>query len=165
MRITTNPLWSAILLGSLVGLGCEAKTQPGKVPAPSEQITGHDPDDIPITEADVEMPKSYGDGVERVAGYRDVIRDAIKAGTPTKAHRSLDELDIVLRKLPEIARVNGVPRDQWETVNTAAREIRNHFNKIHAAIDAGEKPNYAQEAEGIDQEIDRLKSVTETIKE
>jgi len=73
----------------------------------------------------------------------------------------LDELDIVLRKLAEIAREHDVPREKWETVNTAARELRNRFNKLHSAIDAGEKPDYAPEAEEIDKGIERLKSVTE----
>lgn len=165
MCTAPKPLLLALLFVSLVGLGCEAKTQPGKVPAANEKIRGHDPDDVPITEADVEMPKGYGEGVERVAGYREVIRDAIEAGTPTKAHRSLDELDIVLRKLAEIAREHGVPRDQWETVNTSARELRNRFNKLHSAIDAGEKPDYAQEAEEINKGIERLRSVKEAVKQ
>ena len=163
MRSNPKPLLLALLLSSLVGFGCEAKTQPEKAPAEIEKGTGHDPHDVPITEADVEMPKSYGEAVDRIAGYRDAIRAAIDAGTPTKAHRSLDELDIILRKLAEIAREHNVPRDQWETVNTSARELRNRFNKLHSAIDAGEKPDYVQEAEEINKGIERLKSVTEAV--
>ena len=160
MRSNRKPLLSALLLGSLVGFGCETKTQSGKAPSEVEKSTGHDPHDVPITDADVEMPKSYGEAVDRIARYRDAIHAAIEAGTPTKAHRSLDELDIVLRKLAEIAREHDVPRDQWETVNTSARELRNRFNKLHSAIDTGEKPDYAQEADEINKGIERLQSVT-----
>ena len=161
MRSSSKLLLSVLLLGLLVGFGCEAKKQPDKPAAEIEKGTGHDPHDVPITEADVQMPTSYGEAVDRIAGYRDTIRAAIEAGTPTKAHRSLDELDIVLRKLAEIAREHDVPRDQWETVNTTARELRNRFNKLHSAIDAGEKPDYAQDADQISKEIDRLKTVKE----
>lgn len=165
MRSNRKPLLPALLLGLLLGFGCEAKTQPDKAPSETVKDTDPDPHDVPITEADVEMPKSYGEAVDRIVGYRDTIRAAIEAGTPTKAHRSLDELDIVLRKLAEIAKEHDVPRDQWETVNTSARELRNRFNELHSSIDAGEKPDYAKEAEEINKRIERLKSVTEAVKQ
>ena len=134
-------------------LGC-GKTEPPKAAA-----TDHD--DVAITEADVKMPANYADALPQIQGYRDTIRQAIEAGTPSKAHRSLDELDIVLNKLPAIAKASGIPKEQWETVNATAQELRNSFNQLHSAIDANREPDYKAVAEPIDQAIARLEQVTQ----
>jgi hypothetical protein len=133
-------------------LGC------GKTEMPK---TAPDPHDVPITEADVKLPASYADAVPRIKEYRDAIRSAIEAGTPGKAHRSLDELDIVLNKLPSIAKDSGVPKEQWETINTTARELRDSFNQLHAAIDEKREPDYKAVAEPIDQAIAKLEQVAQ----
>jgi hypothetical protein len=118
-----------------------------------------DPHDVPITEADVRMPANYAEAVSRIKSYRDAIRDAADSETPSVAHLSLDELDIVLRKLPEIARNSGVPLENLKTVNLSARELREWFNKVHAAIDEKRKPDFPAVADKIQQAIDRLGSV------
>ena len=133
-------------------LGCR-KTEAPKAAA--------NPDDVAITEADVKMPASYADALPQIQSYRDTIRTAIEAGTPGKAHRSLDELDIVLDKLPSIAKDSGVPIEQWETINTAARDLRNLFNQVHSAIDEMREPDYKAVAEPIDQAIAKLEQVTQ----
>jgi len=117
------------------------------------------PHDVPITEADVEMPADYSAALARIEGYRDTIRTEASGDVPERAHRPLDELDIVLAKLTEIARDSGVPKESWEEVNTASRELRDLFNTIHADIDAGAKPDYDAVAEGIDKTIARLGAV------
>ncbi len=146
-----------ICLLSLVAitLGC------GKMEVPSAAAPTTDHDDVAITEADVKMPPTYADALPQLKGYRDTIRTAIEAGTPGKAHRSLDELDIVLNKLPSIAKDSGVPKEQWETINTTARELRDLFNQLHSAIDAKLKPDYQAVAEPIDQAIAKLEQVTQ----
>src|SRR5438128_1222343 len=140
------------LLGVLLLLGCR-----GAESGPSADVTTsapeHDPDDVPITEADVKMPASYAEAIPRLKIYREVIRSSVEAGTPHKAHRPLDELDIVLNKLAPIARDSGIPKDYWETVNVTARELRHLFDKIHSAIDDGRTPDYAAIATDIDQAI------------
>ena len=155
-----RPVVSVVALAGLLPLwGC------GEASKPKEQAQAaapaHDPDDVPITEADVEMPANYAEAIGRIESYRDSIRDAIDAGTPTKAHRPLDELDIVLNKLPEIARNSDVPKEQWETINTSARELRNLFNQVHSAIDEGREPDYNAIAEPVGQAIEKLELVAQ----
>lgn len=136
---------------ALVLVGCSKTEAPKAPPA--------DSDDIAITEADVKLPASYAEAIPQIKGYRDVIRAAIEAGTPSKAHRSLDELDIVLNKLPSIAKDSGIPKDEWETINLAAQELRNSFNELHTAIDAKREPDYKAVAEPIEQAIAKLEQV------
>jgi hypothetical protein len=143
-----RPTW---LLALVLMLGC-GKTDAPKAPA-------HDPDDVPITEADIKMPAGYAEAVPQIKSYRDTIRGAIEANTPSKAHRSLDELDIVLNKLPSIAKDSGIPKEQWETINMASQELRNSFNQLHSAIDEKREPNYKAVAESIAQAIAKLEQV------
>ncbi|MBX9789055.1 MAG: hypothetical protein K2Y37_09090 [Pirellulales bacterium] len=140
---------------ALVGCGGQAGTPQAGT---SADATIPDPHDVPITEADVQMPTNFADAIPRIWAYRDTIRAEAQGTTPGKAHRALDELDIVLGKLPAIARDSGVPKEHWEAINTTARELRDLFNQVHAAIDDGRTPDYAAVAEPIEQAIDRLAS-------
>jgi hypothetical protein len=154
------------LLGLMFSIGCGSQDEP----APnSDSKTGttapaHDPDDVPLTESQKDSlrqgVKNYADALARVKSYRDTIRDAVAAGDPTKAHRPLDELDVVLEHLPAVARDNNVPRTEWETVNTSAQQLRDSFNKVHAQIDGGEKPDYQAVSGDIDGAIGRLEAVS-----
>lgn len=132
--------------------------RPGSSAADSAKAP-HDPNDVPITEADVKKPSDFSDAVARIKSYRGTIRDEIAAGRPNKAHRSLDELDIVLNWLPGIARDSGIPKAKWEELNTTAQEIRDLFNKVHSNIDAKKDPDYASVSAEIDKAIGRLDSV------
>ena len=134
-------------------IGC-AKT---KVEPVAEPV---DPDDVPITLADVEMPTTYRDAVERVRSYRDLIRDALAANTPGKAHRPLDESEFVLDAMPYLARKDCVPKRHWETVVLAAEDISELFNQVHSAIDEHREPDFAAVADAIEAAIERLGSVT-----
>lgn len=142
----------AILLLTLL-LGCGKSVPPG----PAAPVAD---DDVAITESDVKLPATYAEALPQIKGYRDTIRTAIDGGTPGKAHRSLDELDIVLGKLPSIAKDSGVPNEQWETINTSAQDLRNLFNQVHSAIDEKREPDYKAVAEPIDQAIVKLEQVT-----
>src|SRR5260221_11921187 len=77
------------------------------------------------------MPAGYAEALPQIKSYRDTIRSAIEAGTPSKTHRSLGELDIVLNKLPAIAKASSVPKEQGEGVKTTGQELRNFFNPVH----------------------------------
>ena len=145
-----------LLLLVAVAVGC-GQTESPVTPTPS--AAEPDPHDVPITEADVNIPATYADAIPRIKEYRDTIRTEIEAGTPSHAHRALDELDIVLDKLPGIAKESGIPAEQWETINTSARELRNSFNQLHAAIDEKREPDYPAVAEPIDQAISKLEQV------
>jgi hypothetical protein len=161
--LTLNSVLAALLTISVAG--CQEAAPPAKPSGTASPTDGpatpaHDPDDVVITEKDVERPADYNAAVRRIQGYRDQIRDEIAAGRPGKAHRALDELDIVLNWLPEIAQSSRVPRDKWEAVNTAAQAVRELFNKVHANIDTGQYPDYKSHAAAIDSEIEKLAAVT-----
>ena len=64
-----------------------------------------------------------------------------------------------MNKLPSIAKDSGIPNEKWETINTAAQELRNAFNELHSAIDAKREPDYKAVAEPIDQAIAKLEQV------
>jgi hypothetical protein len=143
---------------ALILAGCGGpEAEPDAAP-PGTAPANADPDDVPITETDVQRPANYGEAISRVEGYRDTIRDEIAAGRPTKAHRALDELDIVLNWLPAIARDSGVPKDRWEAVNTTAQQVRDLFNQVHSRIDAGQDPDYAVIADGVEKSIAGLRA-------
>jgi hypothetical protein len=143
------------LIALLFVLGC-GKTEAPQAPPAAPTA---DPHDVPITEADVKLPATYADALPQIKEYRDTIRKEIEAGTPAHAHRALDELDIVLNKLPAIAKDSGVPQEQWEAVNTAAQDLRNLFNQLHAAIDEKREPDYPAVAKPIDEAIEKLEGV------
>src|SRR5580698_2698223 len=121
----------ALLLLVAVGAGCG-----WTAPRPAEdhaQEHEHDADDVPITEADVEMPADFSAAVKRLRDYVTDIKAAINAGTNSMAHRPLDEADIVIGKIMNIARGSNVPRADWEEANLARRSLRENLDKVHAA--------------------------------
>jgi hypothetical protein len=140
--------------------------QPPAAPSATSTATAPavapDADDVLITEADVSRPKDYADAVARLGGYRDTIRDEIAAGRPTKAHRALDELEIVLNWLPGIARDSDVPKEQWEALNTTAQKIRGLFNQVHSRIDEKQEPDYGSVAKDIDDALSALQAIQAT---
>ncbi|HUG90733.1 MAG TPA: hypothetical protein VML55_07870 [Planctomycetaceae bacterium] len=153
--------------------GCGGDEQPSKDGAPGTAQTGgaasgtpgagHDPHDVPLTEQEIEelqqQTAGYGDAVKHIQQFRDTIRQETTEGAPAKAHRALDKLDLVLERLPEIARDSGVPRDRWEEVNTTAQDLRELFNQVHANIDSGKAPDYASVGERIDRGVDALAAI------
>ena len=118
----------------------------------------HDPDDVPITEKDVRKPADYADAIARIKTYRDQIRDEIDAGRPTKAHRPLDELDIVLGWLEGIAREGNVSQQKCKEVHSAAQKMRKLFDKVHANIDAKRDPDFASIANEVAAAIKKLEA-------
>lgn len=144
-----------IALGSIAGCQPVASSATNGT-APVEHL---DPDDVPITEADVKMPTNYAAAVGRVTEFRDAIRGAIASGHHSRAHRPLDEADIVLRRLPEIARDSGVPRRYWEQIVIAAEDLNELWGEIHSAIDAHQTPDYSSLQVAIDDALMRLAHV------
>jgi len=163
-------LLTCALFGAVL-TGCEAKTPPpaatpatGGAAADPDAGAGtgapaHDPHDVPITADDVERPKDYADAIVRIKSYRDKIETETTTGTPSLAHRSLDELDYVLQWLPEIAQENDIPKEKWEEINTTSRALRDSFNEVHSNIDAGKEPDYAAVDDEIDSAIAKLDAV------
>jgi uncharacterized protein YqeY len=122
-----------------------------------------DPHDVPMTAEEVQQLKAsikdYQDALKRIRSYRDKIRSETTTGDPRLAHRSLDELDLVLDWLPEIAEKSGVPRTNREDVTKAAQQLQDLFGKIHKKIDAHQKPDYAAVANDIEAAIKKLESL------
>jgi hypothetical protein len=156
-------LLSAFCVSFVVGCGSNSSPAPNDTVQTEMDAAAPDPHDIPLTDEQKEALRqglqNYPDAVAKINSYRDAIRDAVSAGTPTQAHRPLDELDVVLEHMPEVARSSNIPKTQWETVNTSAQALRDSFNKLHAQIDAGEQSSYEAVAADIDAAISRLESV------
>src|SRR5207244_437300 len=132
---------------------------PSAESSPTGTAARHDPDNVPITEADVDIPLDYASAIDRLAAYRMQIFAAIAAGAPHAAHRPLDEMDIVIGKLMLIARNSQVPKRDWEEVNLARRALRAQFDLIHAAIDNDQTPNLPAPGTEIDAALARLRAV------
>jgi hypothetical protein len=158
-------------LSLVVGCGKNEPAKPtaGTAVAPSEGgvvhdhgdgsgAHAHDPHDVAITEADVKKPADFKDAVARIKTYRDAIQRDTATDTPGLAHRSLDELDIVLKWLPGIARDSNVPKSQWETINTTSQELRGFFEKVHKNIDDKKNPDFPSVAKAVDEGIGRLEA-------
>lgn len=150
----------------LLPMGCDSKPTPpavapgGGAAAPAAGgAAAVDPHDVPITADDVERPKDYADAIVRIKSYRDKIKTETTTGTPSLAHRSLDELDYVLQWLPEIAQESDIPKEKWEEINTTSRALRDSFNKVHSNIDGGTAPDYAAVDEEIEAAIEKLDAV------
>jgi hypothetical protein len=107
------------------------------------------------------MPGSFAEAVERIAGCYNAIGKAIDAGHAHDAHRPLDEADIILNRLPEIARDSGVPKRHWEKVVVAGEEIRDLLNEIHGALDDGRPAEFQSVAPRIAAALDSLEEVFE----
>jgi hypothetical protein len=153
-RIRHMTICSLTVVGVfIVAAGCTHVEQ-------SPTAKASDPDDVPITEADIDMPANYADAVTRIGQCRDQIRDAIAEGSYGKAHRPLDELEIVLWKMPNIARDSGIPKSSWETVVVSSEKLSELFSQVHAAIDDHQEPNYDAVAQPIDEALDRLEEIS-----
>lgn len=113
----------------------------------------------PAAESEVALPADYAAAVQRIAEYRDAIRAAVVGGDFDQAHHPLDEADVVLRRLPEIARDSGVPRRWWEQVVVASEDLNELWGQIHEAIDAHQTPDYSSLQEAIDDAVNRIASV------
>ncbi|HVU87263.1 MAG TPA: hypothetical protein VHD36_08075 [Pirellulales bacterium] len=119
----------------------------------------HDEEDVAITEADVDMPRDYQSAVARLAAYRQQILSALAEGHPPRAHRPLDEVDIVITKLMLLARDSGVPRRDWEEVNLARRDLRAQFDLAHAALGDGRSVDRAELEQATVSPLARLTAV------
>jgi hypothetical protein len=109
------------------------------------------------------MPADYVATVKRLKYYANQIKKAITSGKPSKAHRPLDEADIVIDKVMVIARDSGVPKADWEEVNVARRELRAKLDVLHAAIDDGTKPDWNAAEPSVEDALKHLESVSHRV--
>lgn len=154
-------LAAVVSTGLLAGCGRDSSdTGPART---AEATPQHDPHDVPLTEEEIAQLKEetarYEDAIARIKRFQETIQQETTAGDPSKAHRALDNLNVVLERLPEAARDSGVPRNKWQEVNETAQQLRELFDQVHARIDAGEDPDYQAVAGEIDRGIQKLASV------
>lgn len=145
-------LWSCLAAAASGCRGASTAETPPDTSAAEEEA--------PFDPSAVKMPADYQEALVRIGSYHDQIRDAIASNDLEKAHHPLDEADLVLNRLPEIARESGVPRRDWEQVVTAAEDLNERFGELHAAIDAGQAPDYAALKQPIDDALARLGKVS-----
>lgn len=151
-------LLSLVLWVALAALaGCQPVAS--SATTDSGQTSAGSSDEAPAAEAHVQMPADYASAIKRLAEYRDSIRSAVVGGDLEQAHHPLDEADVVLRRLPEIARDSDVPRRYWEQIVIASEDLNELWGEIHSAIDAHQTPDYSSLQEAIDDAIVRLADV------
>ena len=137
--------------------GGDATSQPGT------SDDSADPHDVPLTEEEIASLKAatakYEDALSHIQEYQKTIATETTGGEPAKAHRALDNLDVVLERLPEAAQNSNVPKEKWQEVNETAQQLRDLFNKVHANIDAGKAPDYESVADEIAKAVETLAAI------
>ncbi len=123
---------------------------------------------MPITEEQKQQLRAetakFADAVAKVKELRDAVGRETKDGIPENpfaAHQALDKADIITQWLPEIARDSGVAKEHWETVNTAAGDLREAFDKVHLNIDNKVDPDFASVEQQMDAKIAELEAITQ----
>ena len=127
-----------------------------------------DPHDVPITDEQKEQlrkeTEKFADAVAKVKELRDTVERETRDGIPKnpfEAHQALDKADIIVQWLPKIARDSGVAKEHWETVNTAANELREAFDKVHLNIDAKVDPGFTAVKQSMDARLAELQAIAQ----
>jgi hypothetical protein len=167
-------LMSAAVLSLVLMIGCgpqgeaggrQGATESGNVGQNGEEV---DPHDVPITEEQKQQLREetarFADAVAKVKELRDAVERETEDGLPENpfaAHQALDKADIVLPWLPKIARDSGVAKQHWETVNTAANELRELFDTVHQNIDNDVDPDFGSVQSQLDARIAELEAISQ----
>jgi len=165
-------LSAAVLsLGLMIGCGQQAQTgddRDAAKPDRGRDSEAVDPHDVPITEEQrkqlEEETAKLADAVAKVKELRDVVQRETRDGMPAnpfEAHQALDKADLVVQWLPKIARDSGVAKEHWETVNTAAKELRDLFDTVHQNIDKKVDPDFASVEQQMDAKIAELEAIAQ----
>jgi hypothetical protein len=163
---------AVLSLGLMIGCGPQGETggdqQATESGSGSQEGEDVDPHDVPITEEQKkqlrEETATLADAVAKVKELRDVVKRETQDGipeNPLEAHQALDKADIVVQWLPEIARDTGVAKEHWETVNTAASELREAFDKVHLNIDNKVDPDFVSVQQQMDTRIAELEAIAQ----
>jgi hypothetical protein len=163
---------AVLSLGLMIGCGQQGQTggdQDATEPdSGGQQTEAVDPHDVPITEEQKQQLREetakLADAVAKVKELRDAVERETQDGIPEnpfEAHQALDKADIVVQWLPEIARDSGVAKEYWETVNTAANELREAFDKVHLNIDNKVNPDFASFKQQMDAKIAELEAIAQ----
>lgn len=160
---------AVLFLGLMIGCGQTDGDQDADEPdGGGQQAEAVDPHDVPITEEQKqqlrEATAKFADAVAKVKDFRDVVQRETQDGIPESpfaAHQALDKADLVTEWLPKIAQDSGVAKEHWETVTTAANELREAFDKVHLNIDNKVDPDFASVKEQMDARIGELQAIAQ----
>jgi hypothetical protein len=159
-------------IGLMTGCGQQGQTGDGQdatePDSGGQQAEAVDPHDMPITDEQKQQLREetakFADAVAKVKELRDTVESETQDGIPEnpfEAHQALDKADIIVQWLPEIARDSGVAKEHWETVNTAANELREAFDKVHLNIDNKVDPDFASVQQQMDARIGELQAIAQ----
>lgn len=153
-----------------VGLvvGCGPQDQTGGDSSGAEPAEEVDPHDVPLTEEQKQQLKEetakFADAIGCVKKFRDTVQAETKDGLPENpfdAHQALDRADLVVQWLPGIARDSNIAKEHWETVNVAANELREMFDKVHQNIDNKADPDFGSVEQQMDAKIAELEAISQ----
>jgi len=168
IRFPVSFVLTSAFIGFALLAGCgqsdpEPSAADDGTPAAEAGDDEYNPHDVPITEEQkqqlFEQVAQFPKAVEVLQQLRDATERETKDGIPEnpyEVHQSLDKADLVLTKLPDIARDWGVAREHWAEVNTTANDVRNLFEKVHQNVDNKQDPDFASVAGEIDAKLARL---------
>ncbi len=86
----------------------------------------------------VDVPKHYGEAVERCEELSKKIDDLIAKGELEDVHAVAADIKKIAEKLPELAQVD-LPAGALREVNIKAKKLAGMFSEIDEAADAGKK--------------------------
>lgn len=175
LRREFTVMWAGVVITSfclVVGCNQNAPKQGGKAGGDSSSADAakkeYNPHDVPVTEEQKvklkEEAAKLSGAMAKIKEFRDATEEETKGGIPEnpyKAHQALDQIDLVLQWLPQIARDSDVPKELWEEINTTANDLRTLFEKVHQNIDDQKHPDFASVAQAIDQKIARLEEMAQ----
>ncbi len=163
---------AVVSLGFMIG--CGPQDPAGSDPDAAQSDEGDnqagqiDPHDVPITEEQEQQLRketaTLAGAVAKIKEFRDTVERETQDGIPENpfdAHQALDKADIIVQWLPQIARDSGVAKEHWETVNIAANELRESFDKVHQNIDDKVDPDFASVKQQMDAKIVELEAITQ----
>lgn len=107
----------------------------------NEEHVAHDEAEVEFDESKVITPPRYIAAVGTIDQGWQSIKQAIEAQKPHDAHQPLDETDVHLRRLMNVARGDNISRQNWESINLAAKRLRIALGEIHTAIDEEQTPD------------------------
>ncbi len=174
-RHNSAVIWTGVVITSFcLAVGCSQKASQeggkagGEGSAADTAEKEYNPHDAPITEQQKaklkEETAKLSGAVAKIKEFRDAIEEETKRGIPEnpyQAHQSLDQVDLVLQWLPQIARDSDVPKEHWEEINTMANDLRTLFEKVHQNIDDQQHPDFPSIAPAVDQKIARLDEIAQ----
>lgn len=150
----TITLLAAFCFTLLAGCGDDKTGTDKKTP---NAKTNHD---VLMTDEEKEQLRketaTWATAMKHIQSFAETIRTETTGGTPAKAHRALDKLELVLKRLPKIAEDSNIPKEDLETIPDLAGQLSTAFNKVHDNIDHGKAPDYESVAKEIESAMAKL---------